>query len=100
MSEKDEEIAMMRGEYKAAMQEIARLEAEVKEANLVVVKMDELCSEAAEHFRQQENILKTSLSASEAREKGLREVLREIVRISDRKHNAWDKAKELLGDPK
>ena len=26
----------------------------------------------------------------------LKKVLQEVVRISDRKHNAWDKAKELL----
>jgi len=26
----------------------------------------------------------------------LKEALKEVVRISDRKHNAWDKAKELL----
>jgi hypothetical protein len=28
----------------------------------------------------------------------LEQVLREIITISDRKHNAWDKAKELLND--
>lgn len=33
-------------------------------------------------------------SAAEIAE--LKEVMREIIRISDRKHDAWDRAKELL----
>jgi DNA repair exonuclease SbcCD ATPase subunit len=44
--------------------------------------------------------LRTALAAAEHLEMELREVLREIVRISDRKHNAWDKAKELLNPAK
>ena len=38
----------------------------------------------------------TMLRQQQAEIWALKEALKEVVRISDRKHNAWDKAKELL----
>jgi len=38
----------------------------------------------------------TMLRQQQAEIEALKEALKEVVRISDRKHNAWDKAKELL----
>ena len=38
----------------------------------------------------------TMLRQQQAEIWALKEALKAVVRISDRKHNAWDKAKELL----
>ena len=39
------------------------------------------------------------LHAAEEREKHLRDALAEVVAISDRKHDAWDRAKAMLSSP-
>lgn len=43
--------------------------------------------------------MKRELAASLARETELRESMREVLRISDRKHDAWDRAYAALAMP-
>ena len=55
--------------------------------------------EAATMLRQQQATIEQDnrlINAQQQKVVELKQALQEIIRISDRKHNAWDKAKELL----